>query len=101
MTSDIQVIASTISALSVIFDKAAKRGGSIEIDAESVQNIASLVRTVERAFTNVAQELEVLRLTEASRMGRVTVEQLASDHLVDLMTDPTGKVVRPDFGRRT
>lgn len=59
------------------------------IAAEKLRLIGALVGSME-------QELSVFRLAEAGRVGAAVVEQLATD----VLADPQGKVLRPDFGRK-
>jgi enhancing lycopene biosynthesis protein 2 len=101
MMSDTSVFTQSLSGLSVMFKTAAKAGVSIEIDAESVRNLAEQLEAMNRLFGNILQELEILRLTEAGRIGRTAVEELATSQACELIVDPQGKVIRPDFGRRS
>lgn len=100
MMSDTASLAKSLSGLSVMFKAAAKAGVHIKIDAESVRNLSEQLEAMNRLFGNLVQELEILRLTEAGRLGRIAVEELATNQACELIVDPHGKVVRPDFGRR-
>lgn len=99
MTSDLRLCADHLSALSTFFSIAAASDKGIEMDAESVRNLADLFRVVNRLFDNLAQEIEVHRLAEAGRTGRAAVDQLATEAFGNLLIDAEQKVVRPDFGK--
>jgi hypothetical protein len=62
--------------------------------------IASL-RIMRRMALSMEQELSVHRLGEANAIGRGHAERLSSEALTHLVLDPEGKVVKPDFGRRS
>lgn len=100
MTSDTWVFAQSLASLTRTFQRAADMGGTMTVDAESVRNLADILRAMQLTFSTIEQELEILRLTEASRMGRSAVNQLATEQLHELVQDPEGKIVRPDFGGR-
>jgi hypothetical protein len=49
---------------------------------------------------SMEQELAVHRVGEANTIGRGHAEQLSTEALTQLVLDPEGKVVKPDFGRK-
>lgn len=71
----------------------------LEIDSQSGSGIFLTLDEIRRACWQMEQELQMFRLHEAGRQGRQAVEQLAMDQFVELVVDPEGKVVRPDFSR--
>lgn len=101
MTSDTWVFKQSLSSIERLFRTAAKSAVTMELDAESVRNLADLLTGMKLIFSNIEQELEILRLTEAGRMGRIAVDKLATEQLHKLVEDPQGKIIRPDFGGRS
>lgn len=61
---------------------------------EFLSKLAQLARHME-------MELSIFRDMEAGREIRRTMETTATDHLVDLVADADGKVIRADFGGRS
>lgn len=45
-------------------------------------------------------ELGAFRLGELARLGREAVEKLAADEFGEMIFNPEGKIIRPDFGRK-
>ena len=72
-----------------------------DIPVNEQRIFAARLMALGRLAHNIEQELTVLRLVEAGREGRSMVDQLASDQFENLVRDPDGKVVRPDFGKGT
>lgn len=101
MTSDTCVFAQSLSSMERTFRKAADAGVPMEVDAESVRNLADILAVMKLTFSNIEQELEILRLSEAVRKGRTAIDKLATEQLHELVEDPQGKVIRPDFGGRS
>lgn len=101
MMSDSRMFSDLLAEIAELFRPAADARESVEMDAESVRGLYARLHTMQRLYANVAQELEILRLTEAGRMGRKVVEELATSQACELIVDPLGKVIRPDFGRRS
>lgn len=98
--SDIQMIADELQRLRMTFLPAATQQSGVEIDAENVAILVHKLSLLSHLYQNVAQELVILRETEASRLGRTCVEELATAEVTALIVDPEGKVIRPDFGRK-
>ena len=57
--------------------------------------------TLFRLARNYEQEITVHRLAESGRAGSKLLDDEATTALQTIITDPAGKVVRPDFGGRS
>lgn len=76
-------------------------GDGLVFDRQAVETMRKRLHMLRHlAFLN-ERELGALRLIEAGRIGRSFVEELAAGEGGKLVTDPEGKIVRPDFGRRS
>lgn len=64
--------------------------------AETKEELALLSRLA----NSLEQEVAVHRLRERRRLVRDLMEATATDALSELVRDPAGKIVRPDFGRK-
>ncbi len=85
---------------SIADDLRQKSEAGISLDARQVDDLSRFLTALARLARNDEEELSVFRLTEAGNVGRATVNQLASEAHGNLLLED-GKVVRPDFGRRT
>lgn len=101
MMSDSTMFADLLAEIAELFRPAAEARESVGMDTDSVLGLYARLYTMQRLYANIAQELEILRQTEAGRMGRKAVEDLATSQACELIIDPLGKVIRPDFGRRS
>lgn len=63
--------------------------------------IGQLIVKLGELARHMEMELSILRDMEAGREIRRTMETTATDHLVDLVADASGKILRPDFGGRS
>lgn len=68
-------------------------------EAEAAR-IAQRLQLLQRLAKAMEQELDVHRLAEASGRRVDAMGAGALTALGDLVADPDGKIVRPDFGRR-
>ena len=68
---------------------------------DSQGDIADELALLARLANSMEQELEVHRLHERRRITAATMEASATSSLVELVADPDGKVLRPEFGRKT
>lgn len=62
--------------------------------------IAAELALLSRLANSMEQEVAVHRLRERGRLARDVMEARATDALSELVRDPAGKIVRPDFGRK-
>ncbi|OKP69606.1 hypothetical protein BTE77_27835 [Ensifer adhaerens] len=56
---------------------------------------------VEQLASSEWRELCVHRAAENGHRTQREIERAATEQLVDLVYDPEGKVIRPDFGRKS
>lgn len=61
--------------------------------AEELTLLAALANSLE-------QEVAVHRLRERHRIAAAAMEASATEALAEVVVDPEGKVLRPDFGRK-
>lgn len=75
--------------------------GEVVIEGASWDAILDGLRGVQRMSVAVERELGAFRALEAGRFATNTLEQVATTAAGELVLDPEGKVVKPDFGRRS
>jgi hypothetical protein len=73
----------------------------VSLPGESFDRLVEALATMSRQALAMERELGAFRLTEAGRVGRQAVEELATGQTAELIDDPQSKIMRPDFGRRT
>ena len=71
----------------------------LEVDSKSASSLYLTIAEVRKACRNMEHELQIHRRAEAAENGKRAVDQLATDQLIELVVDPEGKVIRPDFGK--
>lgn len=76
-------------------------GVEVSMAGRDFDNLVERLSAVRKMMSVVEREVGALRLAEAAREGRKIVDQLATDQLHSMVTDPEGKVIRPDFGGRS
>lgn len=76
-------------------------GVEVSMRGRDFDNLVERLSAVRKMMSVVEREVGALRLAEAAREGRKIVDQLATDQLHSMVTDPEGKVIRPDFGGRS
>lgn len=89
-------LAYEIGGLLAELDGNVKAGRDMPVGEQRL--LMNRLMTLGRLAGNIETELQVLRLAEDGRDGRIVVEQLAGDELNQLAHEP--KVLRPDFGRK-
>lgn len=72
----------------------------VSMPGSDFDSLVERLAAVRKMMTVIEREVGALRLAEAARSGRAIVEDLATEELQQLVEDPEGKVVRPDFGRK-
>lgn len=65
--------------------------------ADTADELALLARLA----SSLEQEVEVHRLRERQRMAQAAMNTAATEALAGMVADPAGKIVRPDFGRKS
>ncbi len=77
--------------------------GAVEVTlpGASFDTLVQQLGGIRRLMISLEHEAGALRLAEAAREGRAIVDKLASDQFHSMVVDPTGKVIRPDFGGRS
>ncbi len=75
--------------------------GDVVIEGASWDAILNGLKGIERMSVSVERELGAFRTLEAGRFATNMLEQVATDEVGRLVLDPEGKVVRPEFGRRS
>lgn len=73
-------------------------GNGIEMQDAALRGLVQKLQAMHKLAIVTERELEVHRLGEATRDGRIIVEALATEQLQILSRDDP-KVVRPDFRR--
>jgi len=69
------------------------------LQALDVDQMLRRLELLQRLAASLEQELAVHRLAEAQRLTARTLDSAAVEALADMIQDPDGVVVRPDFGR--
>lgn len=77
-----------------------KSNAGVQYDASQISDLSDFLGSLARLARNEEEELAVFRLAEAGQLGRAAVNELATDAMGNLMLDQ-GKIVRPDFGRKS
>ncbi|APO76080.1 hypothetical protein AM571_CH03286 [Rhizobium etli 8C-3] len=77
-----------------------KSNAGVQYDASQLSDLSDFLGSIARLARNEEEELAVFRLAEAGQLGRAAVNELATEAMGNLMLDH-GKVVRPDFGRKS
>ncbi|WP_160012494.1 hypothetical protein [Rhizobium sp. 18055] len=75
-------------------------GDEVVMPGEDFDSLVERIAAIRKMMSLIEREVGALRLAEAARSGRAIVEDLATDELQQLVEDPEGKVVRPDFRRK-
>ncbi len=75
-------------------------GDEVVFPGEDFNSLVERLATIRKMMSIIEREVGALRLAEAARSGKAIVEDLATDQLKQLVEDPEGKVIRPNFGRR-
>lgn len=75
------------------------RSGGI-LTSETVKQLRHRLRLLATLANAMETELSYFRLMEANRAGHELIEELSTEKLVELIKDPEGKIIRPDFGRK-
>lgn len=75
-------------------------GVEVSMTGRDFDNLVERLSAIRKMMNAIEREVGALRLAEAAREGRKIVDQLATDQLHSMVTDPEGKVIRPDFGGR-
>ncbi|MDM9647720.1 hypothetical protein [Rhizobium sp. S163] len=98
MTSSAHKLSDELKLLDRAFAPIARSGGYL--DAASVKRLRERIGLLGKLANALETEVSYFRLIEAGREGKQIVEQLATDNLVQLVKDPEGKIIFPDFGRK-
>lgn len=75
-------------------------GDEVRIAGDDFDSLVGRLASIRKMMVLIEREVGALRLAESARTGRVIVEDLATEQFQDLVDDPEGRVVRPDFGRK-
>lgn len=79
----------------------ARRGMTVQVPSKQVAALSDQLAIMVRIVQSMEAELEAFRLLEADRAGRRFMENEASEALTALMAHSDGKILRPDFRRKS
>ncbi len=71
----------------------------IELSPDRTSNLVLILATLQKLAMSIELELDAHRLGETNRLGRESVEALASEQLRTLLYEADGKIIRPVFRR--
>lgn len=71
-----------------------------EFDADALRRLHLALTTMQKLALNMELELACHRDNEAGREMRASMEGEATDQLDDLIAETSGKIIRPNFGRK-
>jgi hypothetical protein len=69
------------------------------ISTEEATNLAQRLQLLQRLAKAMEQELAVHRLAETKGLRVMVMNEEAVTALAELVEDPEGKIIRPDFGK--
>ncbi|TCT39601.1 hypothetical protein [Martelella mediterranea] len=94
-------LSDTITFYALQFEDCAHTGCSLS--AGETDRLVQQLKKMRKLARNLEQEVAVHRMTEAHHTHGAALEKEASVKLQQLVTDPDGKIVRPDFrgGRKS
>ncbi|MGO4558291.1 hypothetical protein [Mesorhizobium sp. 2RAF21] len=79
----------------------AQRGMSVQISAKQVAALTDQLAIMAKLADGMETELEAFRMLEANRAGRRFMENEATEVLAASSTRAAGKILRPDFRRKS
>ena len=93
-------LSDTLAHYALQFEDCSHTGCSLS--AEETIKFVRQLKGMRRLARAMEEEVAIHRITEANNAQRSVLEQEAGRKLAQIITDPEGKVVRPDFtgGRR-
>lgn len=71
-----------------------------EFDVDALRRLTAALKVMQQLALNMELELACHRDNEAGREMRTTMEGEATAQLDDLIAETSGKVIRPNFGRK-
>ncbi|QIO68172.1 hypothetical protein [Rhizobium leguminosarum] len=66
-----------------------------------VVEFRKVLRLLGKLAESLEREVQIYRLSEAGRLGREVIEQLAREAAASFILNSEGNVIRPDFGRKS
>ncbi|TBZ17059.1 hypothetical protein [Rhizobium leguminosarum] len=66
-----------------------------------VAEFRKLLKLLGKLAESLEREVQIYRLSEAGRLGREVIEQLARETAASFVLNSEGNVIRPDFGRKS
>jgi hypothetical protein len=75
-------------------------GDGIEMDGDDCRAFILRLRAVRSLALSMEQELDVFRLADGHQQAAAFLDQEAAGALDALISDPDGKVITPNFGRK-
>ncbi|CAD7055298.1 hypothetical protein RHAB21_00691 [Pseudorhizobium halotolerans] len=101
MAEDLKLSASLQRLLTPMLPHAdLPEGATVEIEAAGMRSMINALQIMQKMALNMELELACHRDTEAGREMRTTMEGEATDQLDDLIAETSGKIIRPNFGRK-
>ncbi|MCB5204221.1 hypothetical protein LH464_17280 [Neorhizobium sp. T786] len=73
---------------------------AVEFDGPAFRSMINALQIMQKIAVNMEIELACHRDTEAGREMRKSMEGEATDQLSDLIAEASGKIIRPNFGRK-
>lgn len=75
-------------------------GDGIEMDGDDCRALILRLRAVRSLALSMEQELDVFRLADGHQQAATFLDQEAVGLMDEMISDPEGKVITPDFGRK-
>lgn len=70
----------------------------VTLKGETFDTMVAALMKIREMTIHLEHEVGALRLAEVARRGRRMIDKLATDQLIEMIGDPDGKILRPDFG---
>ncbi|TAY75349.1 hypothetical protein [Rhizobium ruizarguesonis] len=80
------------------FDRLVSPGRSLDPDVVAFRKVLKILG---KLAESLEREVQIYRLSEAGRLGREVIEQLAMEAAATFILNNEGNVIRPDFGRKS
>ena len=75
-------------------------GDGIEMAGDDCRALILRLRAVRSLALSMEQELAVFRLADGDQQAADFLNRQATDLMDEMISDPEGKVISPDFGRK-
>ncbi|MGV8939065.1 MAG: hypothetical protein ACOH2J_18245 [Allorhizobium sp.] len=99
MTGSASELSDGLSTFIREFQHAVEEGQDGFIEISEPQHALKVLGVLHKLAVSLELELRCFRDMEMGRTARSFLDEQASGHASELMTEAEGKVVRPDFGK--